>query len=226
MPLRAIARMIQTMLYAQRFFPYYVNNILGGIEEDGARAPSFPTFILLTNVLSRLGSSVLLRPRRVVRARGVSRSRRRVVACSAILGQPGKLRLLLPTPFRRITVLRRARREPASLSLSCILSWSDAYPTNVRPSRSAYYMTSYPGSAYMCRCRYISRIKLPFRECHIRRTCHSPKSSPSSSIRSQARRNATLRYSSQRFAVFYVGNMSLTCIFFSFPSYFSVLRMM
>lgn len=36
MPLRAIARLIQTMLYAQRFFPYYVYNILGGIEEDGA----------------------------------------------------------------------------------------------------------------------------------------------------------------------------------------------
>lgn len=35
MPLRAIARMIQTMLYAKRFFPYYVYNILGGIEEDG-----------------------------------------------------------------------------------------------------------------------------------------------------------------------------------------------
>lgn len=35
MPLRAIARLIQTMLYAKRFFPYYVNNILGGIEEDG-----------------------------------------------------------------------------------------------------------------------------------------------------------------------------------------------
>jgi hypothetical protein len=35
MPLRAIARMIQTMLYAQRFFPYYVYNILSGIEEDG-----------------------------------------------------------------------------------------------------------------------------------------------------------------------------------------------
>lgn len=35
MPLRSIARLIQTMLYAQRFFPYYVYNILGGIEEDG-----------------------------------------------------------------------------------------------------------------------------------------------------------------------------------------------
>jgi 20S proteasome alpha/beta subunit len=38
MPLRAIARLIQTMLYAQRFFPYYVYNILGGIEEDGTSA--------------------------------------------------------------------------------------------------------------------------------------------------------------------------------------------
>ena len=35
MPIRAIAGLIQTMLYAQRFFPYYVYNILGGIEEDG-----------------------------------------------------------------------------------------------------------------------------------------------------------------------------------------------
>lgn len=38
MPLRAIARMIQTMLYGRRFFPYYVYNILGGIEEDGESA--------------------------------------------------------------------------------------------------------------------------------------------------------------------------------------------
>ncbi|KAN0087856.1 Nucleophile aminohydrolase [Tylopilus felleus] len=38
MPLRAIARLIQTMLYARRFFPYYVFNILGGIEEDGTGA--------------------------------------------------------------------------------------------------------------------------------------------------------------------------------------------
>jgi 20S proteasome subunit beta 6 len=41
MPLRAIARLIQTMLYARRFFPYYVYNILGGIEEDGELNPSF-----------------------------------------------------------------------------------------------------------------------------------------------------------------------------------------
>ncbi len=35
MPLKAIARLIQTMLYGRRFFPYYVHNILGGIEADG-----------------------------------------------------------------------------------------------------------------------------------------------------------------------------------------------
>lgn len=35
MGIKAIARMIQTMLYGKRFFPYYVHNILGGIEEDG-----------------------------------------------------------------------------------------------------------------------------------------------------------------------------------------------
>lgn len=49
MPLRAIARMIQTMLYAQRFFPYYVYNILGGIEEDG----EFPSYFSLRVVPPR-----------------------------------------------------------------------------------------------------------------------------------------------------------------------------
>lgn len=38
MSIKSIARMIQTMLYARRFFPYYVYNILGGIEEDGTGA--------------------------------------------------------------------------------------------------------------------------------------------------------------------------------------------
>ncbi|EIW65807.1 20S proteasome subunit beta 6 [Tremella mesenterica] len=38
MGLKAIARLIQTMLYGRRFFPYYVYNILGGIEEDGSGA--------------------------------------------------------------------------------------------------------------------------------------------------------------------------------------------
>ena len=52
MPLRAIARLIQTMLYAQRFFPYYVYNILGGIEEDGE-----PT--LMTDSSFRVSSPIL-----------------------------------------------------------------------------------------------------------------------------------------------------------------------
>jgi len=38
MPLRAIARLIHTMLYGKRFFPYYIYPILGGIEEDGSGA--------------------------------------------------------------------------------------------------------------------------------------------------------------------------------------------
>ena len=46
MSLRAIARLIQTMLYAKRFFPYYVYNILGGIEEDGQWCRLFPTLRL------------------------------------------------------------------------------------------------------------------------------------------------------------------------------------
>ncbi|CAO1637085.1 unnamed protein product [Jaminaea pallidilutea] len=38
MSLGAIARMISNMLYGKRFFPYYVYNILGGIDEDGKGA--------------------------------------------------------------------------------------------------------------------------------------------------------------------------------------------
>lgn len=61
MPLRAIARLIQTMLYAQRFFPYYVHNILGGIEEDGTSP--LCTFHVLQprlNRTHRLGRSLQL----------------------------------------------------------------------------------------------------------------------------------------------------------------------
>ncbi|KAN0059781.1 Proteasome subunit beta type-6 [Thecaphora frezii] len=38
MPLHSIARMISTMLYGKRFFPYYVYNILGGLDEEGKGA--------------------------------------------------------------------------------------------------------------------------------------------------------------------------------------------
>lgn len=51
MSLRAIARLIQTMLYAKRFFPYYVYNILGGIEEDGSSVLP-PHFHAVTLILS------------------------------------------------------------------------------------------------------------------------------------------------------------------------------
>ncbi|KAJ6467189.1 20S proteasome subunit [Mycena vitilis] len=38
MSIHAIARLIQSMLYQRRFFPFYVYNILGGIEDDGSGA--------------------------------------------------------------------------------------------------------------------------------------------------------------------------------------------
>lgn len=38
MPLPSIARMLSTILYSKRFFPYYVYNILGGIDEEGRGA--------------------------------------------------------------------------------------------------------------------------------------------------------------------------------------------
>lgn len=58
MPLRAIARLIQTMLYAQRFFPYYVYNILGGIEDDGTFIHSFVPSLL--SLFFHTGLSALL----------------------------------------------------------------------------------------------------------------------------------------------------------------------
>ncbi|ORY84746.1 nucleophile aminohydrolase [Leucosporidium creatinivorum] len=36
--LASIARMVQTMLYGKRFFPYYAHVILGGIDRDGTGA--------------------------------------------------------------------------------------------------------------------------------------------------------------------------------------------
>ena len=38
MPLHSIARMLSTILDSKRFFPYYVYNILGGIDEEGRGA--------------------------------------------------------------------------------------------------------------------------------------------------------------------------------------------
>lgn len=36
----AIAAMLSTILYSRRFFPYYVYNIIGGLDEEG-RIPFF-----------------------------------------------------------------------------------------------------------------------------------------------------------------------------------------
>ena len=38
MPLHSIARMLSTILYSKRFFPYYVYNLLGGLDEQGRGA--------------------------------------------------------------------------------------------------------------------------------------------------------------------------------------------
>ena len=53
MPLRAIARLIQTMLYAKRFFPYYVYNILGGIEEDGTSHRTITQLFIFFYLMAR-----------------------------------------------------------------------------------------------------------------------------------------------------------------------------
>ncbi len=37
----AIAAMLSTILYYRRFFPYYVHNIIGGLDEEGINY-SFP----------------------------------------------------------------------------------------------------------------------------------------------------------------------------------------
>jgi 20S proteasome alpha/beta subunit len=65
MPLRAIARLIQTMLYARRFFPYYVYNILGGIEEDGLFIFMLHNLGLFMELL-RYWCRVFVRPRGLV----------------------------------------------------------------------------------------------------------------------------------------------------------------
>ena len=64
MPIKSIARMIQTMLYGRRFFPYYVYNILGGIEEDGECDKSLQRPMLNP----RNGCCLFLRSRRQLRA--------------------------------------------------------------------------------------------------------------------------------------------------------------
>lgn len=37
----AIAAMLSTILYSRRFFPYYVYNIIGGLDEEGKTLNKF-----------------------------------------------------------------------------------------------------------------------------------------------------------------------------------------
>ena len=50
MSVNACAKRLSTILYQKRFFPYYVYNILGGIEEDGES----PSSVRVLVVASRL----------------------------------------------------------------------------------------------------------------------------------------------------------------------------
>jgi len=42
MPIRSLARMVQTILYGNRFFPLYTYVILGGIDETDGACPDPP----------------------------------------------------------------------------------------------------------------------------------------------------------------------------------------
>ena len=42
----AIAAMLSTILYGRRFFPYYVYNIIGGLDEQGTALVLLSIFIL------------------------------------------------------------------------------------------------------------------------------------------------------------------------------------
>lgn len=43
----AIAAMLSTILYGRRFFPYYVYNIIGGLDEEGKYARGLEMWVVL-----------------------------------------------------------------------------------------------------------------------------------------------------------------------------------
>lgn len=45
----AIAAMLSTILYGRRFFPYYVYNIIGGLDEEGKHLNTFD-FRMLSHI--------------------------------------------------------------------------------------------------------------------------------------------------------------------------------
>ncbi|KAF7312782.1 N-terminal nucleophile aminohydrolases [Mycena kentingensis (nom. inval.)] len=90
MSLHAIARLIQSMLYQRRFCPFYVYNILGGIEDDGMHLGSRCLEIpLMRRDNRRNRRSVFLRRGWLVHPRDMPYRRVRVDARPAIFGQSG-----------------------------------------------------------------------------------------------------------------------------------------
>ena len=67
MTVSACAQRLSHILYNKRFFPYYVYNILGGIEDDGKSiSPPSPP-IPINAISNRNRRRILLRPCRVLR---------------------------------------------------------------------------------------------------------------------------------------------------------------
>lgn len=133
MPLRSIARLIHTMLYGRRFFPYYVYNILGGVENDGTCV--FPYSLINMSqrfLIIRNWRRLLFRPCRLVWTRNVSRSRSRSITTTTFPWQPS----MYPHSF--FLSYKIYNTDPL---LPDILQESDSV---------AWYITPYPPAPTRC----------------------------------------------------------------------------